>query len=402
MDKIFLPLIWLAKLISFTCKTLRLGAGSTWAGHFALFLCPSILRRLESKLAKGSILITGTNGKTTTAKMLVSILKKKGGAVVFNPTGSNLLNGITSALIADVDFWGRPRSEIGVFEVDEAAFPKVLQMYDPEVVVVLNLFRDQLDRYGEIDLTAEKMHHGLKGLSKDSLVVLNSDNKYVSPLGKDLQARVLYFDICSCSDAHRSPSVYLSRFEIDDFVFEVSLGGRYTIENALAAITTARSLGVGYEVMQKALRNFEPAFGRQEEFEVEGKKVKILLSKNPEGFNQNVKMLQSLERIETLLLVLNDNIPDGRDVSWIWDTDPAGLVRLSKHIVVSGLRAEDMALRLKYSQQEIPMKLQITNDLKKAIRLGLEKTPKGETFFIMPTYSAMLEVRKILIGRKIL
>ena len=406
MDKIFLPLIWLAKSISFICKTLHLGAGGTWAGHIALFFCPTLLRRLEDNLVRGSVLITGTNGKTTTAKMLVSIFKKENRSVVFNPTGANLLNGITSALIADVDFWGRPRSEMGVFEIDEAAFPKALEMYDPEVVVILNLFRDQLDRYGEIDLTAEKIHQALKGLSKDSVVVLNADNDYVAPLGKDLQARVLYFGY---DVSRRYSDISSSHFEFCNLNFEISLGGSYTIENALAAITVAKSLGVEYEVMQKALKEFRPAFGRQEEFEINGKKVKILLSKNPEGFNQNVKMLQSLEKIETLLLVLNDNIPDGRDVSWIWDTDPANLLALSRFVIVSGSRAEDMGLRLKYSWREIPNskfqipnKFQITNDLKEAIRLGLERTPKDETFYIMPTYSAMLDVRKILTGRKIL
>ena len=406
MDKIFLPLIWLAKSISFICKTLHLGAGGTWAGHIALFFCPTLLRRLEDNLVRGSVLITGTNGKTTTAKMLVSIFKKENRSVVFNPTGANLLNGITSALIADVDFWGRPRSEMGFFEIDEAAFPKALEMYDPEVVVILNLFRDQLDRYGEIDLTAEKIHQALKGVSKNSVVVLNADNDYVAPLGKDLQARVLYFgdDV-----SRRYSDISSAHFEFCNLNFEISLGGSYTIENALAAITVAKSLGVEYEVTQKALKEFRPAFGRQEEFEINGKKVKILLSKNPEGFNQNVKMLQSLEKIETLLLVLNDNIPDGRDVSWIWDTDPANLLALSRFVIVSGSRAEDMGLRLKYSWREIPNskfqipnKFQITNDLKEAIRLGLERTPKDETFYIMPTYSAMLDVRKILTGRKIL
>ncbi len=395
-----LPLIWLAKLISFTCKTLNLGAGSTWAGHLALSLFPTLLRRLEDNLTKGSVLITGTNGKTTTAKMLVSILKESGHEVVSNPTGANLLNGITSALIADTDFWGRPRSERGVFEIDEASFPKALEMYDPEVVVVLNLFRDQLDRYGEIDLTAEKIHQALKKLSKKSLVVLNSNNDYVAPLGKDLRAKVLYFGD-NVSRCHFDSSS--SRFTINGLRFAISLGGSYTVENALAAVTVAHNLGVEYKTMQKALKNFKPAFGRQEEFEVEGKKVKILLSKNPEGFNQNIEMLQSLETIETLLLVLNDNIPDGRDVSWIWDTNPANLLVLSKYVIVAGSRAEDMGLRLKYSWREVKnSKCKIQNDVGKAIRLGLEKTPKGETFYIMPTYSAMLEVRKILTGRKIL
>ena len=397
-----LPLIWLAKLISFICRTLRLGAGGTWAGHFALTLCPTILRRLEDDLARGSILITGTNGKTTTAKMLVSILEKAGRSVVFNPTGANLLNGITSALVADTDFWGRPRSERGVFEIDEASFPLALKMYDPEVVVVLNLFRDQLDRYGEIDLTAEKIHQALKGLSKNSVVVLNSDNKYVAQLGSGLKTRTVYFSAVSCSCASlMRPST--SSFKIEGLKFEIPLGGSYTIENALAAIITARSLGVNYGTMQKALENFKPAFGRQEEFEIDGKKVKILLSKNPKGFNENVKMLQTLETIETLLLVLNDNIPDGRDVSWIWDSKPAGLLKLSRNIIVSGLRAEDMVLRLKYSQRKFSIfNFQFSKDLKTAIMMGLGKTPKGRTFYIMPTYSAMLEVRKILIGRKIL
>lgn len=409
VDKTLLPIIWLAKLISFLCRILNLGAGGTWAGHIALFLQPNILRNLESKLSQGSVLITGTNGKTTTAKMLVSILKENGRSVVYNPTGANLLNGIASALILDTNFWGHSRSEIGVFETDEASFPHALKMYDPEVVVVLNLFRDQLDRYGEIDLTAEKVHQALKKLPESSVVVLNPKNAYVAPLGKGLRARVLYFgeDVTQVYSGVSS-----SRFEVCDLKFEIPLGGSYTIENALAATVVAQSIGVDLQVTQEALKNLRPAFGRQEEFVVDGRKVKILLSKNPEGFNQNVRMLSASERIETLLLVLNDKIPDGRDVSWIWDTNPVGLSKLAKNIIVSGLRAEDLALRLKYSQQETQKSklktqshssnLKIQRDLRKAVLWGLDGTPRGTTFYIMPTYSAMLEVRKILTGRKIL
>lgn len=393
-------LIWLAKILSRVSRGFGWGVGGTWPGHIALKLYPGILRELEDKLAHGSVLITGTNGKTTAAKMLTAILRASSFRVVHNPTGANLLNGIASALIADGDFLGRPRSQIGVFEIDEASFPQAFALYNPEAVVVLNLFRDQLDRFGEIDLTAQKMHQALKKLPESAVAILNAKNAYAASLGKDLAAKVLYFGKDQTDVLADAFSV---RFSYKGVIFKIPLGGLFTVLNAMAAITTAESLGVSLSTARDALSGFRPAFGRQEEFEISGKKVKIMLAKNPASFNANVRLLSSLPGLAAVLLVLNDNVPDGRDVSWIWDAKPARLIEMSREVIVSGLRADDMALRLKYCGREVKsLRLKVQSDLKKAVKLGLEFTPKGETFYILPTYSAMLEVRKILKGRKIL
>ncbi|MDP3998098.1 MAG: Mur ligase family protein, partial [bacterium] len=438
-------------------------AGSTWPGHLALENDRRILPWLVGQLKGGTILIAGTNGKTTTAKMVKTILQMANGKpaspagrwqmakVVHNEAGANLLNGIVSSLIMAADWKGKIRAEWGIFEVDEATLPLALKEFTPKVVVLMNLFRDQLDRYGEIDLIAKKWHNALLDLPKDTTVVLNGDDPQIAFLGKNLKAKIFYFglndpEITLKEKQHAMDTIYCpncgAKLEFSRIYFshlgewrcpgckivrpkpnltgwDWPLPGAYNRYNTLAAVLTGKALGVEEELIKKALTDFKPAFGRLEDFEIEGKKIRILLSKNPTGFNESIRMVVE-QKGRAVLLVLNDRIPDGRDVSWIWDVDFEELNGVES-IIASGDRAYDMGLRIKYAlesqkskvpsktrlasggkSQNYNSKVKIIESLREAIENALRAVGGGETLYILPTYSAMLEVRKILTGKKIL
>ena len=449
-------IIFLGKLVALASRLLSLGAGGTWPGEIALRLDKEILKKLVREVRYGIILIAGTNGKTTTAKMMEEILKggykgdvgNEGKKTVRNESGANLLNGLVSAFILKAGWLRKIAVDWAVFEVDEATLPTALAEFTPKIVVLLNLFRDQLDRYGEVDLIAEKWLKSLKKLKKETTVILNADDPQIAHLGKDLSAKVFYFGLndpkvflpelqhatdsiycLTCQERLTYRGIYFShlgvwscpkcgqkRPMIDLSEWDYPLSGVYNRYNTLAAVLAAKSLGIGDKAIKTALKNFVPAFGRQEEFKVEGKKVRLLLSKNPTGFNESLRTLKEFPgKKKTLVLVLNDRIPDGRDVSWIWDVDFEMIPR-GTTIIVSGDRAYDMGLRIKYGRlASLPASLQggrsgqagkakfkIYEKLKEAIDNGLKETNEGETLYILPTYSAMLEARKIISGRKIL
>ncbi len=460
--------VLLAKLTSLFIKLLGLGAGATWPGEIALTVAPDIASSFARQLRKGCILIAGTNGKTTTSLMLTKILTQAGNRVVHNASGANLLNGVVSSFIGASDWIGNIDADYGVFEVDENSLPLAISKIKNQkskiqiknqreedkrfVIVLLNLFRDQLDRYGEVDVIAEKWEKALRlatlaqGEFDKLLLVVNSDDPGVAHLGAvssraGLELRTFGLNepkeflktkehatdstFClSCGSRLTYEGVYYSHIGIwrcekcgekrpkpDVYEWKSPLPGLYNRYNTLAAVTTALSLGIKKDIIKKALTDFTPAFGRQEEFEVGNKKVKIFLSKNPAGFNASLRtVLESNPK--TLLIALNDRIPDGRDVSWIWDVDfemiavPHGTRTKVRYynekqarIFVSGDRAYDLAIRLKYAGIS---NTGIYRNLKDAIGEALKATENGETLYVLSTYSAMLEVRKVLTGRKIL
>ena len=402
-------IIALGKLVSYISQSLHLGAGATWPGEIALMLRPNIAKDLVTNLRKGVILVAGTNGKTTTSLMIKKILEDNGNETVHNASGANLLNGIVSALIQ------KPHADWGVFEVDENSLPIVLQYIHPEIIVLLNLFRDQLDRYGEVDVIVEKWEKALKNLK--TTYILNADDPGIAYLGKKVKGKLYYFGVndkkhflknvehatdstfcLNCGGRLTYEGIYYSHIGIwrcercgfmrpKPDVSEVTspLPGLYNQYNALAAITTVKALGID----KPDISGFMPAFGRQEEFEFDGKQVKIFLSKNPAGFNASLRTVLEMNS-KNLLFILNDRIPDGRDVSWIWDVDFETIPK-GKNIFVAGDRVYDLALRLQYAEKK-PI----------VISSVYEALNKSETLFILPTYSAMLDVRKALLGRKIL
>ena len=421
-------IVFFGKTFSIFSRLLNLGHGSTWPGHIALKINKNFIKQTIGSKTK-VVLVAGTNGKTTTSALACHILKQNGFSVVQNKSGANLLNGAASAIIQGIKpFSSKTDQDYLILEVDENNLPLVINQTNASYVIALDLFRDQLDRYGEVGSIIKKWRDAFEKLSKNTTLILNADDPQVSYLGKNLKSKVMYFGLnendqeiiehgadsifcpkCQhlldyksitfshlgnwlCSNCgEKRPNLNISKFEI------YPIPGTYNKYNTLAAILLATDQELSEKQIAEALKSFKPAFGRQEEFEVDGKKVKIFLSKNPTSFNESLSTISDL-KAKNILIVLNDRIPDGRDVSWIWDINTSLLGNIP-NITVSGDRVYDMALRIKHSGLK---NFHIFEDLSDAVKQSLEKTKLGETLFILPTYSAMLETRKILTGKKIL
>jgi lipid II isoglutaminyl synthase (glutamine-hydrolysing) len=424
----------IGSVVGFIARFLRRGAGITWSGEIALRIDPSFVSHMAPSITH-RILIAGTNGKTTTSAMIAHIFSDIGYSVVHNTTGANLLNGIAGTIIANRN--KLRGTVIGVFESDEAAFTSIVREVKPDVVVLLNLFRDQLDRYGEVDSVATGWRSALKSLQESTVLVANGDDPLVISVAESWNGTVQYFglsDETSLSPApeHAADStfcihcgarlyyhkVYLShlgdwycpsckRKRPDLALSEVEspLPGVYNIYNTLAAVLTVKQYKIPKTKAEKSLGLFKPVFGRQEEIDADGKKIKLFLSKNPAGFNESLRTVKAENATGCILLALNDQIPDGTDVSWIWDVDFEEYLPKDVPIVITGDRAYDMGLRVKYqapsTNNQPSSYVTIEPELEEAIQQALEKTPAGKTMYVFPTYSAMLDMRKILTGRKI-
>ncbi|MBD6615835.1 Mur ligase family protein [Komarekiella sp. 'clone 1'] len=438
IDRLRLGLaVSVAKSVTFLVRSLRLGAASVLPGSIARRIEPRLLQLLSQQVKNGVILIAGTNGKTTTALLLCTILERKGYRIAHNSTGANLENGLMTAFIENTNLVGTLDVDYAILEVDENIVPKVLTPLQPQIILCLNLFRDQLDRYGEVDTISKRWAKVISTLPAETVVIPNADDPTLSYLGQQLPQRVLFFGLnepkhyleaiphavdsiyCPrCGHSLDYQGVYLSHLgdftcpncgfskskpTLESSEWQQILVGLYNKYNTLAAVTAAKELGVDEATIRDTINNFQAAFGRAEDLVINGKRVRILLSKNPVGTNETIRVVtQSTDK--TTLLVLNDRTPDGTDVSWIWDVDTEKLVERGGTLVVSGDRVYDMALRLRYSEKSTPTNLNliVEEDLKQAIATALEHTPKNETLHILPTYSAMLEVREVLTGRKIL
>ena len=441
-DRVRLGLaVGVAKTVTAIVKSLRLGAASVLPGEISRRLHPRLLPLLFTQVSKGVILIVGTNGKTTTSLLLRTILEDQGYQVTHNASGANLINGLITALLANTNLTGKLTADYAILEVDENILPLVLKDCQPQYIVGLNLFRDQLDRYGEVDTISQRWQNAIHPLPKDTVIVLNADDPTLSYLGQQLGQKVVYFGLnepqlyleaiphavdsiyCpACGHLLDYQGVYLSHLgdyscpscgfsksktAVNSQEWSQILIGVYNKYNTLAAGLLAQSIGIDTNSIFTTIKNFKAAFGRAEELDVEGKHVRILLSKNPVGMNETIRAVNDIKKAQkssVTLLVLNDRIPDGTDVSWIWDVDTEELVKLGGTLVVSGDRVYDMALRLDYSrsEQDNHVELIVKEDLQDAIATALECSPQDETLHILPTYSAMLEVREILVGRKIL
>ncbi len=438
IDRLRLGLaVSVAKSVTFIVRTLHLGAGSVLPGAIARRIEPRLLELLSQQVKNGVILIAGTNGKTTTALLLSTILERKGYCVAHNSTGANLENGLMTALLESTNLLGTLDVDYAILEVDENIVPKVLTPLQPQIILCLNLFRDQLDRYGEVDTISKRWTKVISTLPLETVVIPNADDPTLSNLGQQLPQRVLFFGLnepehyleamphavdsiyCPrCGHSLDYKGVYLSHLgdfscpkcgfskskpTLESSEWSQILVGLYNKYNTLAAATAAIELGVDEATIRDSINNFQAAFGRAEDLVINGKRVQILLSKNPVGTNETIRVVtESTDK--TTLLVLNDRTPDGTDVSWIWDVDTEKLVERGGTLVVSGDRVYDLALRLRYSEKSLQnnLNLIVEENLQKAIATALEHTPDNETLHILPTYSAMLEVREILTGRKIL
>ncbi len=425
-------LILFGKLLSIISKYFNLGSGSTWPGHIALSFNKNFIRDLLKNSKIKIILIAGTNGKTTTGKLIQTILAKNGKKVFQNESGANLLNGIASSILLRSSILGKVNYDFAIFEIDENTLPLILDELTPDYLILLNLFRDQLDRYGEINIIAKKWDEALRKLNKNTILFLNADDPQIASLRRHIPCvNVKFFGLndkkLAISDIqHASDSIYCPNCHsklMYSIIFYSHLGiwkcpncrntrpkldaedspnfhlvGTYNRYNTIAAVSFSKQLNISEEKINSALNTFKPAFGRQEMLDLNGKNVQIFLSKNPTSFNESLRTICSLNA-KNLLIVLNDQIPDGHDVSWIWDVDFEDYSSEFKNVVVSGHRTYDMALRLKYAEFK---KYETEESLIKATNTAINKTPNNETLYILPTYSAMLDVRKILTGKKIL
>ena len=368
----------IAKTISTFSKTFNIGSGYTWPGHIILKLYPNILKDKKIIFKKGIILISGTNGKTTTSKLLAHILRNQGYSVLHNQTGANLLNGIVACITLD----GKFPIDYGVFECDEFALPQIIKELSPTCLVLLNLSRDQLDRYGEVDIIFERWQTAFKDLSSGTTIIADREQDKFSNLGEIFSGRVLYFDAN------------------EQFLAKSNLKGSFNAKNINASLMVNTFFNLDHEQAVLSLASFGAAYGRGEVITYKNVNFKIYLAKNPASFNRNLALTFDEEH-DAILCILNDKIPDGRDVSWIYDIDPIKLYDFCNEydLYVSGSRCLDMAIRLNYSQVKIN-KDNVVSSLYEATQKIIKNGKRNVIVF--PNYSAMLEFRKVLIGRKIL
>ena len=380
--------LYLARLLRFFFNILKpfvQGAGFTRPGLYALKVYPDILKDSHVAYRHGIVLISGTNGKTTTAKLLVHILEKQGYRVTCNKTGSNLLRGIASAVLLDTDWKGEPKTDIAVLEVDEFTLPLLLKFITPRVLLLLNLSRDQLDRYAEIDTILARWAEVLFSLPEGSSLIINKEQPEFIDLAKKYHGQVLPF-------GPDREALKVTRLQ-----------GHFNALNVGASVKAAEVLGVERSSSLASLENFEAAYGRGELISYRGLEFTIFLAKNPASFNHNLELLITAKDYvcDSLFFVLNDKIPDGRDVSWIYDVRADGLYSAckGKKIYVSGDRGLDMAIRLKYAGVKL-QDYSIQDNTKNAIKTMLRN--KSSKVLVLPNYSAMLDFRKLVTGRNIL
>jgi len=437
------------------CKALRLVSrllhrgGTAMPGRYALKICPQLLSVLAKNVK--TVVITGTNGKTTCSRMVEEAFARDGKRFFSNRSGANLISGITTEFVINSTLTGKNRCDYAVIECDEAASVRVFAQMQPSVIVVTNLFRDQLDRFGDLAHTRDSIKTAIKSVPTATLC-LNADCSLTSSLADEVPNKVLYFGmnkgaapskgkseisdggVCvRCGHEYRyeyinfghlggfyCPECGHSRPEADFAVVDiaqqstegssivmdmqgerrmvsVNLPAMYNIYNAAAACAAVCAAGMSKDTAVQALSGFKCGFGRMEQFDI-GAGARMMLVKNPTGCNLVMEFLGNVKERFSLVISLNDRTGDGKDISWIWDTDFEQLAALSgriKNLIVSGDRAEEMRLRLKYAGFD-ENALVIERDCEKLVdRMAEEDCP----VFIMPTYSAMLDIRQAIVKR---
>lgn len=442
------------KLAGMTSRRLKLGGGTTLPGVVAERVDGRALEKLAANLNAGTILVTGTNGKTTTSRLLATILEHGGWRIVHNRSGANLISGLTTAMLGKSGVAGHPRADMGLFETDEAVVPSLVGMIRPKVVLITNLFRDQLDRYGEIDFIAGRWRQALEKLPSSSTVVLNVDDPAVASLGSGLKARVVRYGINVAADATAGPGhvadskncpvcgtalrysaiqyAHLGSYACPMGDFErpapdvaitsidhqgggtteigvtgpfgkrrwrISVPGLYNSYNVLAAVAGAVAVDAPLPAIDASIADFRAAFGRFERIQVGNRTLCVVLVKNPVGFSEVIRTIIAEPGERDVAILINDNLADGTDVSWLWDADIELLADRCRRVVVAGTRAGDMAVRLKYAGVPVE-KIVPVDTIEHAIDHGLSGIPEDGTLYALPTYTALLELRAIAARRR--
>jgi UDP-N-acetylmuramyl tripeptide synthase len=425
------------------------GGGTSLPGKLLTRLDPHAIGTLARRLPQGSIVLSATNGKTTTAAMVAAVLERRGARLVSNRAGANMAGGIASTLLGAARRDGID-GDIGLFEVDELWLPQLVAELVPRAILLGNLFRDQLDRYGELETIADRWAEVVGGLDPDVRLVLNADDPLVADLGRE-RPNVTYFGVeddamalaqmqhaadskhCrNCGHAYAYEAIYLghlgryrcphcgrSRPAPDVVAMRVALHGTrsadvalrvgertvelalplpglYNVYNALGAAALCHALAIPLDDVVDGLRSVAAAFGRAETIALDGRPLSILLVKNPAGANEVLRTLVLENGPLNLLAVLNDNVADGRDVSWVWDADFELLAGRVRRVTCAGTRAAELALRLKYAGVE-PTAIAVVPEL--AAALDAARADGAGPLYALPTYTALLELRALLARR---
>ena len=432
--------IWAAKIVSTACR-LSGKQGVTFAGKVALRIDPHILKDLSGQVRQKIFVVCGTNGKTTTNNLLCSAIESEGKKVVCNHTGSNMLAGVTAAFVLAAKNNGKLDADYGCIEIDEASTLRIFPHFQPDYMVLTNLFRDQLDRYGEIDITMDMLGRAMK-MAPDMTVVVNGDDALSAYLAmsssnpyktygitervfdtqseheiregrfcKKCGARLEYeFYHYSQIGKYNCPGCDFTRpaidfeashidmshglsFDVEGRHIEADYKGFYNIYNILAAYSAARTAELAVSGFEQVLKKFNPQNGRMEQFEIDGTSIVLNLAKNPAGFNQNISAVMEDPKEKDIIIVINDNAQDGTDISWLWDVD---FDRFSedniRSITVSGIRCQDMRLRLKY----VDIRSELIADVKTAIEKRIRDGCKN--LYVLVNYTALFSTRNILVS----
>lgn len=438
------------KIIKFLINKTKGGATAA-PGLMSLYLEPNILEKLAVNL-ETTILVTGTNGKTTTTRLIGNFLEKKQIEYINNRQGSNLERGLVSAFLNKIDLKGNVDIKTALFEVDEAALANVIEKLPPTILVITNLFRDQLDRYGEIDNIRKLWEKCIAKLDLNTTLVLNADDPTLAYLGQKTACKVVYFGITdkeqllsvrplaldsincpncgaqlhysgyfishqgdyACKNCSFSkPKINISASEIkilsDQSYFKlneqdktkldinIKVPGLYNVYNCLSSYSALKSLNFSLDQYSETVSEFKAVFGRAEKLSHQGKNIIVALAKNPTGFAEIVKTYLN-QKPTTVLILINDLIADGRDVSWLWDVNFEDLGKFNHRFVTSGIRGADMSLRLKYANLN---NCENIENVQSALEYSLNLTEKNETLLVIPTYTAMLNLRKIFVRQGI-
>ena len=438
--RLFLAIVT-AKIVALLSK-IKGGKSSSVPGAVALKICPDLIARLSSQVRKGIITVCGTNGKTTTNNLMCSALEGAGYKVVCNKLGANMKNGVATAFALSASLGGKIDADYASIEVDEASTVRVFEYMKPDAMVITNLFRDQLDRYGEIDITINILDKAIE-MAGDITLVLNADDPLCAQFGARHKVKTVYYGIsekvlaqtndtkegrfcpicgaqqwydyyhysqlgdyqCTkCSFKRPTPDVEVKNvklspqmsFEINSVPMSLNYRGFYNIYNMIGVYAGLKALGIDTSNFKDLLKSYKPQIGRMEEIVLKGKPVVLNLAKNPAGFNQAIQTVVSDDRKKDAIIAINDNANDGRDVSWLWDVDFEKISSPSLNsLTCTGIRLYDIALRFKYSDVKVDL---TTKDMKSAILKALDTD--SEIVYILVNYSAMYTTEDIMLELK--
>jgi UDP-N-acetylmuramyl tripeptide synthase len=440
------------KLVGASGRILGIGGGTSLPGMVARRIDPDVLKTVMGASAAKKIVITGSNGKTTTSRMIAEMAKESGNRLSHNRSGSNLLQGVTSVAVNFASVSGELNSDVLVFEIDEGTMQHVIPEIQPDVVVITNIFRDQLDRFGELYAVARSLDKVLEGLPETSTIVLNGNDPQVANFGQNAKAKRVFFglnttevgtpvpdisaDVIRCIHCqedleykvaylshlglYRCPNCGYTLPDLDiaatsvklaadgkgpthatlstpagELEIEIPLPGIHNVYNAAAAIGAALAAGFPKEKLPSALAKLQPAFGRLEEIKAGDQTIYLAFVKNPTSFNLIMRLIMQHPGQKHILLAASHTVVDGEDFSWLWDLEVEEMAPDIVDAICSGNKPEELAMRLKYA--EVPSEhIRMIEDREQALDAALKNAGPNGTLYVLATYSPTQELRRIM------